>query len=240
MRKCIRSRVDKKKLIIEAINSIDENENNEENNDENNEENNENNEGLNDLHEEDLIGYVIFSINSRMPKKCQDCREWYKTEMGKKPEMSCNLCDTGMHGCNKKDTDISALAGLCNECLDTLGKPGSLFAIKTGLIIASTVKKDERLNEDENSETNNNRTEEKVKENNIRRRKEREREIREMNRIEFVEVQAEIHREPTQREPQNEIIMENMEIVGDEQTEIEKKRKIKNKKKGKVEYVLFG
>ena len=75
---CVRTWVDKKKLIIEAINFIDERENNEENNDENNEnneENNENNEGLNDLHEEDLIGYVIFSINSRMPKKCQDCRE---------------------------------------------------------------------------------------------------------------------------------------------------------------------
>merc|ERR1712030_170589 len=98
----------------------------------------------------------------------------------------------------------------CNECLDTLGKPGSLFAIKTGLIIAATVKKDERLNEDKNSETNNNRTEEKMKENNIRRRKEME---REMNRIEIVEVQAEIQREPIQREPQNEIIMENMEIV---------------------------
>ena len=119
---------------------------------------------------------------------------------------------------------ISVLAGLCYECLDKLGKPENMFAIKTGLIIATTVKKDERLNEDENSETNNNRTEEKVKENNIKRRKEREREIREMNRIEFVEVQAEIHREPTQREPQNEIIMENMEIVGDEQTETEKKR----------------
>merc|ERR1712105_448605 len=113
---------------------------------------------------------------------------WYKTEMGKKPEMSCNLCDTGMHGCNKKDTDmrISVLAGLCNECLDTLGKPKCLFAIKTGLIIAKTVKKDERLNEDKNSETNN-RTEEKVKENNIRRRKKMEREIREMDRIELVE-----------------------------------------------------
>merc|ERR1712055_475285 len=122
--------------------------------------------------------------------------------MGTKPEMSCNLCDTGMHGCNKKDTDIriSVLAGLCNECLDTLGKPGSLFAIKMGLIIASTIKKDERLNEDKNSETNNNRTEEKVKENNIRRRKEMKRGIREMDRIELVEVQAEIHREPIQRE----------------------------------------
>merc|ERR1712074_518873 len=110
------------------------------------------------------------------------------------------------YGCNKKDTDIriSVLMGLCNESLDTLGKSGSLFAIKTGLTIASTVKKDERLNEDKNSETNNNRTEEKVKENNIRRREKMEREIREMDRIELVEAQVEIHREPIQREPQNE------------------------------------
>merc|ERR1711894_337847 len=107
---------------------------------------------------------------------------------------------------------------------DTLGKPGSLFAIKTGLIIATTVKKDERLNEDKNSETNNNRTEEKVKENNIRRREKMEREIRDMDRIELVEAQVEIHREVIQSEPQNERIMENVEIVGDEQTETEKKR----------------
>merc|ERR1712030_31539 len=108
-------------------------------------------------------------------------------------------------------------AGLCNECLDILGQPGTLFAIKTGLIIATTVKKDERLNEDKNSEINNNRTEEKVKENNIRRRKKMEREIREIDRIELVEAQVEIHREEIQSEPQNEIIMENIEIVGDEQ-----------------------
>ena len=155
-----------------------------------------------------------------MPKKCEDCREWYKTEMGKKPEMSCNLCDTGLHGCNKKDYDmrISVLAGLCYECLDKLGKPENMFAIKTGLIIASTIKKDQSLNEARNRETNN-RKEEKMEENNIRRREKRDRENRDMGRVEVVEASVEIHREVIQSEPQNERIMENVEIVGDEQTE---------------------
>merc|ERR1712030_316440 len=143
-------------------------------------------------------------------------------------------CDTGMHGCSKKDYDISVMTGICNECWDILGKPEIRFAIKTELIIALTIKNDQSiiedrndqsLNEDRNRETNN-RKEEKMKENNSRRREQREqreREIRDMERIEIVEVQAMIHREPTRREPQNEIIIENMEIVGDEQTETKKK-----------------
>ena len=45
-----------------------------------------------------------------------------------------------------------------------------------------------------------------------------------MDRIEVVETSVEIHREVIQSEPQNERIMENVEIVGDEQTENEKKR----------------
>merc|ERR1712090_27974 len=111
--------------------------------------------------------------------------------------------------------------GICNECWDILGKPEIMFAIKTGLIIALTFKNDQSLNEDRNMETNN-RKEEKMKENNSRRREQREqreKEMREMNTINVVEVQAMIHPEPTQREPQNEIIIKNMEIVGDEQTE---------------------
>merc|ERR1711984_51443 len=89
---------------------------------------------------------------------------------------------------------------------------------------------DQSLNEDRNMETNN-RKEEKMKENNSRRREQREKEMREMNTINIVEVQAEIHREPNRREPQNEIIVENMEIVGDEQTETKEKEKNKEQKK---------
>jgi len=44
-----------------------------------------------------------------------------------------------------------------------------------------------------------------------------------------------IHPEPTRREPQNEIIIENMEIVGDEQTETKEKEKEKNKEQEKRE-----
>merc|ERR1712074_141840 len=112
------------------------------------------------------------------------------------------------------------------------GKPEIRFAIKTELIIALTIKNDQSINEDRNDQSlnedrnreTNNRKEEKMKENNSRRREQREqreREMREMNTIYIVEVQAVIHREPTRRELQNEIIVENMEIVGDEQTEIE-------------------
>jgi len=133
-----------------------------------------------------------------------DCREWYKAEMGKKPEVSCNLCDTGLHGCNKKDHDmrISVLAGLCYECLDKLGKPENIFAIKMELIIATTIRKDQSLKEARNSETNN-RKEEKMEESNIRRREKRDSENMEMGKIEVVEASVEIHREVIQSDPQN-------------------------------------
>merc|ERR1712030_282602 len=107
-------------------------------------------------------------------------------------------CDTGLHGCNKKDHDmrISVLAGICYECLDKLGKPENIFTIKMELIIASTIKKDQSLNEARNNETNN-RKEEKMEENNIRREK-RDRENRNMDRIEVVEASVEIHKEVIQ------------------------------------------
>merc|ERR1711984_49157 len=103
-----------------------------------------------------------------------------------------------MHECSKKDYDISVMTGICNECWDILGKPEIRFAIKTELIIALTIKNDQSLNEDRNDQSlnedrnreTNNRKEEKMKENNSRRREQREREIREMNRIDIVEVQA--------------------------------------------------
>merc|ERR1712030_266577 len=90
-----------------------------------------------------------------------------RTEMGKKPEIRCNLCETGMHGCSKKDYDISVMTGICNECWDILDKPEIRLAIKTELIIALTIKNDQSidqsmnedrndqsLNEDRNMETN--------------------------------------------------------------------------------------
>merc|ERR1712030_299005 len=119
------------------------------------------------LNVKELIEYIIFSIYSRMPKKCRDCREWYRIEMGKKPEIKCNLCETGMHGCRKKDYDIPVMTGICNECWDILDKPEVRLEIKTELIIAETIKhdqsidqsmnedrNDQSLNEDRNMETN--------------------------------------------------------------------------------------
>jgi len=208
--RCIQTWVDKKKLIIEAINFIDDRGGSE---------------GLNTPKVEELIGYLIFSINSRMPKKCGDCREWYKAEIGKKPETSCNLCNTSLHGCNKKyyDMRMPGLAWLCYKCLDKLGKPENIFAIKIGLIIETTIKKDQSLNEVRNSETNN-RKEEKMGENKVRRREKRDRENMEMDKIEVVEVSVEINGEEIQSDPQNEIITENVEILGDEQTKNTKKK----------------
>ena len=61
-----------------------------------------------------------------------------------------------------------------------------------------------------------------------------------MDNIEVVEVTAEINGEEIQSDPQNEIITKNVEILGDEQTKNTKKRKVKNKKIGKVGYAIFG
>ena len=88
IKKCIQPWADKEKFIIEAINFIDDRGSNE---------------NLNLLQVEEPIGHLIFSINSRMPKKCGDCREWYTAEIGKESEMSCNLCNTSLHVCNKKE-----------------------------------------------------------------------------------------------------------------------------------------
>ena len=92
-----------------------------------------------------------------MPKKCGDYREWYTAEIGKESEMSCNLCNTGLHRCNKKyyDRRVPGLVWLCYECLDKLGKHEIIFAIKMGIIIETTIKNNQSLNEDRNSETNN-------------------------------------------------------------------------------------
>ena len=79
--------------------------------------------------------------------------------------MSCNLCDTGLHGCNKKyyDMGVTGVLWLCYKCLDKLGKHEIIFAIKMGIIIETTIKNNQSLNEVRNSETNN-RKEEKMKE----------------------------------------------------------------------------
>merc|ERR1712030_237803 len=154
---------------------------------------------------------------------------------GKKPEISCNLCDTGLHGCSKEDYDISVMSGICKQCWEILSEPKIMFAIKTELIIALTFKNDQSLNKDRNGETNN-RKEEEMKENNNRRREQREqrereqreqreKDMREMNTLTVIEVQAMIHPEPTRSEPQDEIIIEDMEIVGEEQTESKEKGK---------------
>ena len=59
-----------------------------------------------------------------------------------------------------------------------------------------------------------------------------------MDNIEVVEVTVEINGEEIQSDPQNEIIMENVEIVGDEQTENTKKEKSKEqeKREGRICY----
>ena len=132
---------------------------------------------------------------------------------------------------------MPGLAWLCYECLDKLGKPETIFAIKMGIIIETTIKNNQSLNEVRNSETNN-RKEEKMGENKIRRREKRDRENMDMDKIEVVEVSVEINGEEIQSDPQNEIIMENVEIVGDEQTENAKKEKSKEqeKREGRICY----
>ena len=117
---------------------------------------------------------------------------------------------------------VPGLVWLCYEGLDKLGKHEIIFAIKMGIIIETTIKNNQSLNEVRNSEKNT-RKEEEMGENKVRRREKRDREIRDMDRIELVEAQVEIHREVIQSEPQNERIMENIEIVGDEQTETREK-----------------
>ena len=119
---------------------------------------------------------------------------------------------------------VPGLVWLCYECLDKLGKHETIFAIKMGIIIETTIKNNQSLNEDRNSETNN-RKEEEMGENKVRRREKRDRENMEMDKIEVVEVSVEINGEEIQSDPQNEIIMENVEIVGDEQTENANKKK---------------
>merc|ERR1712030_224618 len=119
---------------------------------------------------------------------------------------------------------------LCYECLDKLGMHEIIFAFKMGIISETTIKNNQSLNEDRNSETNN-RKKGEMEENKVRRGEKRDRENKEMDNIEVVEVTVEINGKGIQSDPQNEIITENVEILGDEQTKNKKKEKSKEQEK---------
>merc|ERR1712030_105556 len=103
-------------------------------------------------------------------------------------------------------------------------------AFKMGIISETTIKNNQSLNEERNSETNN-RKKGEMEENKVRRGEKMDRENKEMDNIEVVEVTVEINGKGIQSDPQNEIITENVEILGDEQTKNKKKEKSKEQEK---------
>ena len=96
---CTQTWIEKKNYIILAINFIGEGENGDK---------------LRTLKFDELVAYLVFIINTRMPKKC---KEWYKNEMGTGPQMRCMLCNVGLHSCNKinENARITGLMWMCCE-----------------------------------------------------------------------------------------------------------------------------
>ena len=48
-----------------------------------------------------LMNWFIYSLHKRMPKKCEECNDWYHAEIGKVHKLRCLICDIGNHGCKE-------------------------------------------------------------------------------------------------------------------------------------------
>ncbi|CAL4126736.1 unnamed protein product [Meganyctiphanes norvegica] len=70
----------------------------------------------------DLVNWLIYSLHKRMPKKCEECKDWYHTNIGDKPKLRCILCNNGNHGCVKiiMSKTIKGLSWVCPECNKTV------------------------------------------------------------------------------------------------------------------------
>merc|ERR1711915_1095806 len=65
-------------------------------------------------HEERLLCWFINCISKRMPKKCEECGDWYKEKMLEKVQLKCAVCNIANHGCKPNNVKT----WLCCECVN--------------------------------------------------------------------------------------------------------------------------
>ena len=85
---------------------------------------------------EDLITLLIHAINSKMPKWCTECHDWYRFEEGCKPQIKCMFCSLGMHNCNSIEESIirRGLKWVCSGCSDNESYEGNIGKVKFMMI----------------------------------------------------------------------------------------------------------
>ena len=217
---CTQTWTEKENYIIEAINFVGEGENGDK---------------LRTLNFDELVAYLVFIINTRMPKKCKECEEWYRNEMGTEPQMRCMLCNIGLHSCNKinENSKITGLVWMCCECLEKCERCDIIEDIRMRIVKETIWGKD--INE--NNENTDNRKEKEVTK--VRITEKRKREMMEMDRIEVVEVDVEVHSRKKHGDTANNIARENGEGFKSSQEKNDQDKKSKEQENGQRRVCAF-
>ncbi|CAL4091958.1 unnamed protein product, partial [Meganyctiphanes norvegica] len=124
---------------------------------------------LRTLQYNELVTCLVHTINNRMPKKCKDCNELYKIDIGSQPLFRCMLCNVGMHNCKKMDKNlmVSGLSWMCHGCSVT-SKENNIIENAKMQIINKTINGNQLKGKIENKRNN------EVKEKNREKRKREE------------------------------------------------------------------
>ena len=89
-------------------------------------------------HEERLLCWFINCIGKRMPKKCEECGDWYREKMMEKVQMKCAVCNIANHGCKPNNVK----AWLCCECVNFVTDAENSVAERHGRSILDLVRDD--------------------------------------------------------------------------------------------------
>ncbi|CAL4121494.1 unnamed protein product [Meganyctiphanes norvegica] len=125
---------------------------------------------LRTLQYNELVTCLVHTIFNRMPKKCKDCNELYKMDIGSQPLFRCMLCNIGMHNCKKMDKNlmVSGLSWMCHGCSVT-SKENNIIENAKMQIINKTLNGNQLKGKIESKR--NNEVKEKIRENKRNRRK---------------------------------------------------------------------
>ena len=89
-------------------------------------------------HEERLLCWFINCISKRMPKKCEECGDWYREKIMEKVQVKCAVCNIANHGCKPN----SVKAWLCGECVNFMIDTENNIVKRRGRSILDIVRDD--------------------------------------------------------------------------------------------------
>ena len=112
----------------------------------------------------DLIDLLMFKINKMMPRKCEECSEYYNDQINplKWPRIECDTCYVSAHMCLQSSStfvpfiyeDIESLIKMigvkwrCFECNDSIEK-NKLSDLLKDKIMKETIRKSRMLRKEE-------------------------------------------------------------------------------------------